>query len=66
MSPKNSMAEIFIAAFKALPADKQQAVLARLFKVRKWRKDLMDIALAEVRSREKSRPFRDFLAEVRK
>lgn len=62
MAPEKAVAEIFITAFKTLPASEQRAFLARMLKIRKWRKDLIDIAIAESRSQEKSRPFRDFLS----
>ena len=61
MAPDKAVAEIFITAFKALPSREQKLVLAQMLKLRRWRKDLIDIAIAESRSHEKSRPFRDFL-----
>lgn len=66
MAPEKAVATIFIAAFNTLAASEQRAVLAQMLKRRKWRKDLIDIAIAESRSHEKSRPFRDFLAGVQK
>ncbi len=66
MLPEQAVAEVFITAFKTLPATEQRAVLAQMLRMRRWRKDLIDIAVAESRNQEKSRPFRDFVAEVRK
>lgn len=66
MGPEKAVAEVFITAFKTLSFNEQRAVLAKVLKMRKWRKDLIDIAIAESRSQEKSRPFRTFLAEMRK
>ncbi len=66
MAPEKAVAEVFITAFNTLPANEQRAFLARILKMRKWRKDLVDIAIAEARSQEKSRPFRDFLAAAKK
>lgn len=66
MTSDKAVAEVFITAFRTLPSHEQQLVLARMLEVRKWRKDLMDIAIAESRSQEKSRPFRDFLKEIKK
>lgn len=49
--------------FRNLPLSEQKAMIAHLLKMRKWRKGLVDIAIAETRNREKSRPFRDFLKD---
>jgi hypothetical protein len=62
MSSQEAVTEVFITAFKTLPYAQQKAVLAKMFKMRRWKKDLIDIAIAETRNREKSRPFRNFLA----
>ena len=59
-------ADVFITAFETLPSSEQRAILSKILKMRQWRKDLIDIAIGESRSREKSRPFRTFLSEKRK
>ena len=46
---------------KTLPKKEQDIFLAKLLKDRKLREDLIDVAIAESRSKDKSRPFRDFL-----
>ena len=66
MVPEKAVAQIFITAFKTLPSHEQRAVLAQMLKMRKWRKDLVDIAIAEARNQEKARPFRDFLSNAGK
>ena len=66
MASEKAVTEVFITAFNTLPSSQQRAFLARMLKMRKWRKDLIDIAIAESRSQEKSRPFRDFLAAIKK
>ncbi len=66
MAPEKAVAEVFMTAFNTLPSHEQRAFLMRMLKMRKWRKDLIDIATAELRSQEKSRPFRDFLASTKK
>ena len=66
MIPEKAVTEVFIRAFNTLPFNEQRAFMARILKQRKWRKDLIDIAIAESRSQEKSRSFRDFLATSKK
>lgn len=63
MTSDQAVAAVFITAFNALPDREQREVLADFLKMRKWRNDLVDIAIAQSRSQEKSRPFKDFLAE---
>lgn len=58
--------KVFMTTFRTLPTSGQKAILAQMLKMRKWRKDLIDIAIAELRSKEDSRLFRDFLAEIKK
>lgn len=64
MTPQKAVAQVFITAFKTLPAQEQKAVLIQMLRIRRWKKDLADIAIAEARSQEKSRPFRDVLADM--
>ena len=66
MASEKAVAHVFMTAFKTLPSSEQRAVLAQMLKMRKWRKDLIDIAIAETRGQEKSRPFRDFLNDLHK
>ena len=62
----HAMADVFITAFRTLSSTEQRVILSKILKMRQWRKDLIDIAIGESRSREKSRPFRTFLSEIRK
>ena len=66
MVPEKAIAQVFMTAFRTLPSREQRAFLAQMLKMRRWRKDLIDIAIAENRSHEKSRPFKDFLADLEK
>jgi len=66
MSPQKAVANVFVTAFKTLSPVEQRAILAQILKMRKLREDLVDIAIGEARSREKSRPFKTFLAELKK
>ena len=61
-----AMANVFITAFQTLSSTEQRVILSKILKMRQWRKDLLDVAIGESRSREKSRPFRTFLSELRK
>ena len=61
-----AMANVFITAFQTLSPTEQRVILSKILKMRQWRKDLLDIAIGESLSREKSRPFRTFLSELRK
>lgn len=64
MAPEHAVAAVFMTAFKNLSVKEQQAILAQMLKIRRLRNDLIDIAIAEKRSRESSRSFRDFLKET--
>ena len=66
MSPKEAVADVFITALHALSSTEQDAILARLVKDEELREDLIDLAIAEARNHEKSRPFRKFLSEIKK
>ena len=63
MRTKGATAEVFLAAFKALPRKEQDIFLSSILKDKKLREDLIDIAIAESRIKGQSRPFRDFLKE---
>lgn len=63
MRTKGATAEVFLAAFKTLPRKEQDIFLSSILKDKKLREDLIDIAIAENRVKDKSRPFRDFLKE---
>lgn len=63
MKTGGATAEIFLTAFKTLPRKEQDIFLSKILKDKKLREDLIDIAIAESRASDKSRPFRDFLKE---
>ena len=60
MKTKGATAEIFLTAFKTLPKKEQDIFLSKILKDKRLREDLIDIAIAESRAKDKSRPFRDF------
>lgn len=59
------MTEIFITAFKALPHSEQESFLTKLIKDVRFREDLIDLAIAETRKHEKTRPFHNVAAEMK-
>jgi hypothetical protein len=61
MSAKGATAEVFLAAFKSMARKEQDIFLTNILKDKRVREDLIDIAIAESRAKDKSRPFRDFL-----
>ena len=61
MKAQGATAEVFLTAFKTLPRKEQDIFLSAVMKDKKLREDLMDIAIAESRARDKSRSLRDFL-----
>lgn len=61
MKTKGATAEVFLTAFKTLPKLEQDIFFARLMKEKSFREDLIDIAIAEGRAKDKGRSFRDVL-----
>jgi hypothetical protein len=66
MSPNEAMADIFMVAFRALSHNEQNVILSKMLKSQRLREDLIDMAIAEDRSCEKSRSFKSFLAQSKK
>ncbi len=66
MSPKEAVTDIFMTAFRALSSAEQDAILAKMVQDRELREDLIDLAIAEARSHERSRSFQTFLAQIKK
>lgn len=61
MRAQGATAEVFLTAFKTLTKKEQDIFLSEVMKDKKLREDLVDIAIAESRSKGRSRAFRDFL-----
>lgn len=61
MRAQGATAEVFLTAFKTLTKKEQDIFLSEVLKDKKIREDMIDIAIAQSRSRDKSRTFRDFL-----
>jgi hypothetical protein len=63
MAAANATAEVFLAAFRALPKSQRRAVLAGIAEDQQLREDLLDLATIAERRREPSRLVREYLAE---
>ncbi len=63
MTTSQALSEVYFAAFKVLPIKEQKDFLAKVLKIRKLREDLIDVAIAESRKTESSRPLREYLKE---
>lgn len=61
MKAQGVTAAVFLSAFKTLPRKEQNIFLSEVLKDKKLREDLIDIAIAESRSKDRGRPFREFL-----
>ena len=61
MRAQAATAEVFLTAFKTLTKKEQDIFLCEVLKDKKIREDIIDIAIAQSRSRDKGRSFRDFL-----
>ena len=61
MKTQGATAEVFLTAFKTLPQKEKDIFLSEVLKDRKLREDLIDIAIAGSRTKDKSRSFRDFI-----
>ena len=66
MPQTQAIARVFMQAFKSLPYQERESFLGELVKTKKYREDLIDLAIIEARRNEPSRPFREYLAERKK
>ena len=62
--PLHATAQVFITALKALPRRQRDSVLAGLASDPEVREDLIDLAIAAERRKERSRPFKQFLKSL--
>lgn len=58
--------EIFFLAFRSLPKAERTAVVSRLLTDPEFREDLIDIAVMAQRENEPSRPYEEFVHEMRR
>ena len=61
-----SKAEIYLMALQSLSKAEKKAVIARLLEDESLREDILDIALIRQRTKEPSRPLKEYLAERKK
>lgn len=61
MTQAEATAEVFWMALKALPRREQQAVIRRVLRDDRLRRDLMDLAVIEERRAEPARPLREYV-----
>ena len=66
MTKTEATAQVFLTAFKSLPKETRETVIARLADDKELREDFVDIMIARERMMEPSRPLRDVLKEIRK
>ena len=60
MKARGATAEVFLTAFRTLSRKEQDIFFSELIKDKSLREDLIDIAIAESRVKDKSRLFSDF------
>ena len=60
---QRATADVFLTALKALPKSERDAVVVRIARDKTFARDILDLALIADRRGERSRPFRDYLAE---
>ena len=66
MTAERATAEVFLTAFKALPKQEKSVFLSVLIEDRNLREDIIDMTIANKRSKESSRPLKNLLSELRK
>ena len=60
---QQATADVFLTALKALPKAERDAVVVWIARDKAFARDIRDLALIADRRGERSRPFRDYLAE---
>jgi len=60
---QRATADVFLTALKALPKAERDAVVVGIARDKAFARDILDLALISTRRRERSRPFREYLAE---
>jgi len=66
MKAVESRAEIYLMALQSLSKTEREAVIARLLEDPGLREDILDLITIYQRQGEPSRPFREYLTEIRK
>ncbi len=66
MTKTEAKLEVFWVAFQSLPKTERKQVVHRLLRDSEFMEDLLDIALADSRRAEPTRPFEEYLAEQKR
>ena len=66
MNTVESRAEVYLMALRSLSKTERETVIARLLEDTKLRENILDLALIRQRQEEPSRPFREYLTEIKK
>lgn len=66
MKAVESKAEIYVMALQSLSKAEREAVISRLLEDPGLREDILDLITIYQRQGEPSRPFREYLTEIRK
>ena len=66
MKAVESRAEIYLMALQSLSKAEREVVIARLLEDQSLREDIFDLITIYQRQGERSRPFREYLTEIRK
>ena len=66
MTTQEATAEVFLAAFISLPEKAQDSFIQKILRNPRLREDIIDLAIAEERNKEKTKPFGKVVANLRK
>ena len=66
MSKTQATADVFLTALRALRKSERDAVLLGIASDEELSQDILDLALIAQRRRERSRPFREYLADKKR
>lgn len=66
MKAVESRTEIYLMALQSLSKAEREAVITRLLEDPGLREDILDLITIHQRQGEPSRPFREYLAEIKK
>ena len=66
MKAVESRAEIYLMALQSLSKPEREAVIVRLLEDPELREDILDLITIYQRQGEPSRPFREYITEIRK
>jgi len=66
MKAVESKAEIYLMALQSLSKSEREAVIARLLEDPELREDILDLITIYQRQGEPSRPFKEYLGDIKK